>query len=165
MDQQQQQQQAPLEPIDHDAAAAAAAEIGVKYVCGDCGGENVIKARDAVRCRFLAATASSTRSARSASSSSRPADGAAVSRHVGGRAVGLAQRAELRFEIGERRVRRRRWWRRHAAATAESLGQEQRPPPSRTNLILVTHLHGDHAFGLPGLVVYLDNAATEKAPP
>ena len=32
--------------------AAAAAEIGVKYVCGDCGGENVIKARDAVRCRF-----------------------------------------------------------------------------------------------------------------
>ena len=52
MDQQQQQQQAPLEPNDHDAAAAAAAEIGVKYVCGDCGGENVIKARDAVRCRF-----------------------------------------------------------------------------------------------------------------
>ena len=38
MDQQQPQQQAPLEPIDHDAAAAAA-EIGVKYVCGDCGGE------------------------------------------------------------------------------------------------------------------------------
>ena len=37
--------------------------------------------------------------------------------------------------------------------------------PSRTNLILVTHLHGDHSFGLPGLVVYLDNAATEKAPP
>ena len=37
--------------------------------------------------------------------------------------------------------------------------------PSRTNLILVTHLHGDHAFGLPGLIVYLDNAATEKAPP
>ena len=37
--------------------------------------------------------------------------------------------------------------------------------PSRTNLILVTHLHGDHSFGLPGLVVYLDNAATKKAPP
>ena len=37
--------------------------------------------------------------------------------------------------------------------------------PSRTNLILVTHLHGDHSFGLPGLIVYLDNAATEKAPP
>ena len=37
--------------------------------------------------------------------------------------------------------------------------------PSRTNIILVTHLHGDHSFGLPGLVVYLDNAATEKAPP
>ena len=37
--------------------------------------------------------------------------------------------------------------------------------PSRTNVILVTHLHGDHSFGLPGLVVYLDNAATEKAPP
>ena len=37
--------------------------------------------------------------------------------------------------------------------------------PSRTNVILVTHLHGDHAFGLPGLVVYLDNAATDKAPP
>ncbi|KAJ1460561.1 hypothetical protein M885DRAFT_585331 [Pelagophyceae sp. CCMP2097] len=25
---------------------------GVKYVCGDCGGENVIKARDAVRCKY-----------------------------------------------------------------------------------------------------------------
>ena len=37
--------------------------------------------------------------------------------------------------------------------------------PSRTNIILVTHLHGDHSFGLPGLIVYLDNAATEKAPP
>ena len=37
--------------------------------------------------------------------------------------------------------------------------------PSRTNVILVTHLHGDHSFGLPGLIVYLDNAATEKAPP
>ena len=37
--------------------------------------------------------------------------------------------------------------------------------PSRTKLILVTHLHGDHSFGLPGLVVYLDNAATKKAPP
>ena len=37
--------------------------------------------------------------------------------------------------------------------------------PSRTNVILVTHLHGDHSFGLPGLVVYLDNAATENAPP
>ena len=34
------------------STVAAAAEIGVKYVCGDCGGENVIKARDAVRCRF-----------------------------------------------------------------------------------------------------------------
>jgi ribonuclease Z len=32
-------------------------------------------------------------------------------------------------------------------------------------VILVTHLHGDHSFGLPGLVVYLDNAATDKAPP
>ena len=48
-------------------------------------------------------------------------------------------------------------------ASAKSSGHRFRP--SRTNLILVTHLHGDHAFGLPGLIVYLDNAATEKAPP
>ncbi|KAH8055859.1 3'-tRNA processing endoribonuclease [Aureococcus anophagefferens] len=27
-------------------------QLGVKYVCGDCGAENIIKARDAVRCRF-----------------------------------------------------------------------------------------------------------------
>ena len=52
MDRRQQQQQAHLEAVVAAAAAAAAAEIGVKYVCGDCGGENVIKARDAVRCRF-----------------------------------------------------------------------------------------------------------------
>ena len=49
-------------------------------------------------------------------------------------------------------------------ASAKSYGTN-RFRPSRTNIILVTHLHGDHAFGLPGLVVYLDNAATEKAPP
>ena len=31
---------------------ASSQAIGVKYVCGDCGAENIIKARDAVRCRF-----------------------------------------------------------------------------------------------------------------
>ena len=49
-------------------------------------------------------------------------------------------------------------------ASAKSYGAN-RFRPSRTNVILVTHLHGDHSFGLPGLIVYLDNAATEKAPP
>ena len=49
-------------------------------------------------------------------------------------------------------------------ASAKSYGAN-RFRPSRTNIILVTHLHGDHSFGLPGLIVYLDNAATEKAPP
>jgi len=40
---------APLAPEDE---AAALASLGVKYVCGDCGAENIIKARDAVRCRY-----------------------------------------------------------------------------------------------------------------
>ena len=102
MDQQQQQQQAPLEPIDHDAAAAAAAEIGVKYVCGDCGGENVIKLETPCAAAS-AATASSTRSARSASSSSRPADGAAVSRPSAGApsASRNVQSCAVRLESGE----------------------------------------------------------------
>ena len=39
-------------PHDPEAEAQAAAVLGVKYVCGDCGAENIIKARDAVRCRF-----------------------------------------------------------------------------------------------------------------
>ena len=39
-------------PLNPEVEAQAAAQLGVKYVCGDCGGENVIKARDAVRCRF-----------------------------------------------------------------------------------------------------------------
>lgn len=42
----------PLQPIDHDAARVVAETVGVKYVCGDCGAENVIKTTDPVRCRF-----------------------------------------------------------------------------------------------------------------
>jgi len=35
----------------------------------------------------------------------------------------------------------------------------------KCRVVLVTHLHGDHSFGLPGLIVYLDSAAATNAPP
>lgn len=49
-----QQQQLQDQPAEEDKAQSSSGQIGVQYVCGDCGRVNLLRPKDPVRCENCA---------------------------------------------------------------------------------------------------------------